>query len=93
MKRDKDTEIDENRKMSHFHSPHHEIRADRTQIFHRSFDSCVLRRLVKENRGVLNLFREISIETRVFFVFYTQRHHRPSSRETAASNLFPPRVT
>ena len=63
----KQTEIDENRKMSHFHSPHHEIRADRTQIFHGSFDSCVLRRLVKENRGVLNLFREISIETRVFF--------------------------
>lgn len=80
-------------KITHFHSPLHEIRADRTPVFHRSFESCVLRRSVKENRGVLNLFREISIETRVFFVFYTQRHLRPSPRETAASNLFPAIVT
>lgn len=61
------TKIDENRQIPLFHSPHHEIRSDRTRIFHGSFESCVLTRLVKEKRGVLNLFREISIETGVIF--------------------------
>lgn len=51
-----------------FHSQLHEKHADFTQIFHRTFESCVLMGAVKETAGVHELLREISSDPSVILL-------------------------